>query len=65
MDFPGGSDSNASTAKQESHVQSLGWEDSPGEEKWLHTPVFLPGALYGQRRLAGYSPWGCKESDTT
>ena len=20
---------------------------------------------HGQRRLAGYSPWGCKESDTT
>ena len=20
---------------------------------------------YGQRSLAGYSPWGCKESDTT
>ena len=65
VDFPGGSDSNASTAKQESHVQSLGWEDSPGEEKWLHTPVFLPGALYGQRRLAGYSPWDHKELDMT
>ena len=20
---------------------------------------------YGQRSLAGYNPWGCKESDTT
>ena len=28
------------------------------------TPVFLPGECYGQRSLAGYSPWGCKESDT-
>ena len=26
---------------------------------------FLPGKSYGQRSLAGYSPWGCKESDTT
>ena len=27
------------------------------------TPVFLPGESYGQRSLAGYSPWGHKESD--
>ena len=25
----------------------------------------LPGKSDGQRSLAGYSPWGCKESDTT
>ena len=25
----------------------------------------LPGELHGQRSLAGYSPWGHKESDTT
>ena len=29
------------------------------------TPVFLPGKSHGQRRLVGYSPWGCKRSDTT
>ena len=29
------------------------------------TPVFLPGKSHGQRNLAGYSPWGCKESDIT
>ena len=28
-------------------------------------PVFLPGKLYGQRSLPGYSPWGGKESDMT
>ena len=33
--------------------------------KWQPTPVFLPGKLHGQRNLAGYSPQGCKESDTT
>ena len=33
--------------------------------KWKPTPVFLPGKSYGQRSLADYSPWGCKESDTT
>ena len=31
----------------------------------LPTPVFLPGQFHGQRSLAGYSPWGCKELDTT
>ena len=31
----------------------------------LPTPVFLPGESHGQRSLAGYSPWGCKELDTT
>ena len=29
------------------------------------TPVFLPGKSHGQRSLAGYSPWGCRESDMT
>ena len=34
--------------------------------KWLPTPVFLPGDFHGRRRnLADYSPWTCKESDTT
>ena len=27
--------------------------------------IFLPGELHGQRSLAGYSPWGHKELDTT
>ena len=29
------------------------------------TPVLLPGKSRGQRSLAGYSPWGHKELDTT
>ena len=33
--------------------------------KWQPTPVFLPGESHGQRSLAGYSPWGRKELDTT
>ena len=32
---------------------------------WHPTPVFLPGDSHGQRSLAGYSPCGHKESDTT
>ena len=35
------------------------------EEEWYPSPVFLPGKPHGQRSLAGYSPEGCKESDTT
>ena len=30
--------------------------------KWQPTPVILPGNFHGQRSLAGYSPWGYKES---
>ena len=33
--------------------------------KWQPTPVFLPGESHGQRNLAGYSPWGCKELELT
>ena len=29
------------------------------------TPVFLPRQSHGQRSLAVYSSWGCKESDMT
>ena len=50
-------------AVQEMQVQSLGREDPL--EKGMITPVFLPGKYHGQRGLAGYSPWGCKESDIT
>ena len=32
---------------------------------WQPTPVFLPGEFHGQRSLAGYSPRGHKELDTT
>ena len=32
---------------------------------WQPTPVFLPGESHGQSSLAGCSPWGHKESDTT
>ena len=37
----------------------------PWRRAWQPTPVFLPGESHGQISLAGYSPWGHKESDTT
>ena len=38
---------------------------TPQSSKRHPAPVFLPGKSHGQRSLAGYSPWGCKESDMT
>ena len=38
---------------------------SPWRRKWQSTPVLLPRKSHGQRSLAGYSPRGRKESDTT
>ena len=37
----------------------------PWRRQWQPTPVFLLGETHGQRSLAGHSPWGRKESDTT
>ena len=37
----------------------------PWKMTWQPTPVFLPGKFHGHRSLAGYSPWGHKELDTT
>ena len=37
----------------------------PWRRKWQSTPVLLPAQSHGQRSLAGYSPWGQKESDMT
>jgi len=37
----------------------------PWRRKWQPTPVFLLGKSYAQRSLEGYSPRGCKESETT
>ena len=50
---------------QEMLLISVAWED-PWRRAWQHTPVFLPGeSMGGQRSLAGYSPQGHTESDTT
>ena len=37
----------------------------PWRRKWQPIPVFSPGKFHVQRSLAGYSSWGCRESDTT
>ena len=37
----------------------------PWRRKCQPIPVFLTGKSHGQWNLAGYSPWGRKESDMT
>ena len=37
----------------------------PWRRAWQPTPVFLPGESHRQRGLAGYGPFGRKESDVT
>ena len=41
------------------------WIRSLGKRAWQPTLAFLPGESHGQRSLVGYSPQGCKKSDTT
>ena len=50
-------------AMWETWVWSLGWED-PLEEG-VATQYSCLKNLHGQRSLAGYNPWGSKESGTT
>ena len=52
---------------QKALVPSLGWEDPLEEKMANHSLVSLPGKRQdpGQRSLAGYSPKGYKELDTT
>ena len=44
---------------QETWVRSLGWEDPLEKEVATHS------STCGWRSVVGYSPWVCKESDTT
>ena len=64
MGFPGGSDGKESACKvgdlHSCWVGKILWS-----RKWPLTPVFLSGESHRQRSLLGYSPWGCKEWDTT
>ena len=50
-------------ARDEGLIPGLG--RTPLRRQWQPTPVSLPENFHGQRSLAGYSPWGHKESDTT
>ena len=58
MGFPSGPDSKESACNVGDPGSIPGSGRSPGD-------IFLPGESHGQRSLAGYSPRGHKESDTT
>ena len=62
--FPGVSDSKGPACKagDQGSVPELGRFSR--RKAWQPTPVFLSGESHGQRSLAGYGPWGHKESDT-
>ena len=48
----------------ERQVQSLGGEDPLGKGIATYSRIHA-WETHGQRSLAGYSKWGCKESDMT
>ena len=66
--FPGGTSSKEPACqcrkykrcKFDPWVRKISWRRS-----WQPVPVFLPGESHGQRNLAGYGPWGRKESEMT
>ena len=49
---------------QEIQVPSLVWEDPLEKEMATHSSI-LAWRIPWTEELAGYSPWGCKESETT
>ena len=51
-------------AMQDTQVQPLGQEDPLEKGMATHSSI-LAGESHGQRSVAGYSPWGRKELDTT
>ena len=66
--FPGGASGKESTCQRRRcrRWRFYPWVGKiPWRRKWQPTPVFLAGKSHGRRSLAGYSPWGHKESDMT
>ena len=52
-------------AVQEMQVRSLGQEDPQEKEMDTHSSILAWRIPNGQKGLAGYSPRGCKESNST
>ena len=64
--FPGGSDRKKKSTCIAGRPGFASWvKKIPWNRKWQPTPVFLPAESCGQRSVAGYSPPGHKELDTT
>ena len=65
MGFPGNSDGKESTCNVGDLGSILGLGGSPGGGHGNPLQYFCLENPHGPRSLEGYSPWGCKESDTT
>ena len=65
LGFPGGSDGIESACNAGDLGSIPGLRRSPGEGHGNPRQCSCLENPHGQRSLAGYSPWGCKESDTT
>ena len=65
LGFPDGSDDKESACNVGDLDSILSWEDSPGGGHGNPLQYSCLENPHGQRNLEGYSPWGCKESDTT
>ena len=73
--FPGGTvvrnpSANSEDARDASLIHGLGRSPGVGNDNLSsilkqRSLSLLPVSLHGQKSLAGYSPWGYKESDTT
>ena len=65
MGFPGGLDDRESTCNTGDLGLIPGLGRPLGEENGQPTLIFLPEESLWTEDLAGYSPWGRKESNTT
>ena len=63
--WPRGKESTCQCRKHRKHGLDPWVGKIPWRKEGLPTPVFLAGEFHGQRSLAGYSPWGCREPDMT
>ena len=68
LDFPGRTvvknlSANAGDSGDAGSVPA-GQKDPLEKEMATHSSI-LPGKSHRQKSLVGYSPWGCKESDST
>ena len=63
--FPGGARGNEPACQGGRSKFDPPVGKTPWRRAWQPTPVFLPGESQGQRSLAGCSPWGHTELDTT
>ena len=61
--YHSGNDSVCQCRRHERHGFHPWVGKIPWRRKWQPIPVFLPGEFHGQRSLAGYNPWGHRESD--